>query len=170
MVIKVSALGFKGPHVAYACGQPLGRSMEPRAQHRLATEARAARATATVGSTCCAPAQQVMPSEATVSQAASRIAAWHSESCSSRSSSSSADKPVTTSGGKKAATKPKATPALDAYRASRSRAAPRYSRTLGLNEHARVRALKEEERKLLDEVDAISRTQQRQRARRKVPM
>ncbi len=165
MVIEVNALGWKGPHVAYACGQPIGRSLSPRTQHHLAAQAKAARNTASMAYSARTAArdarQQSVPSETAFAHAGPLLAAWQ------EGSQSSSGNRTQTTREKKDVQTPKATPALDAYKASQSRDVPRY---ISSAEHARIRALKEEEKQLVEEIRAIDRSQQRRQARHKLPV
>lgn len=162
MAIEVSSLGWKGPHVAYACGQPLGRSMDPRQQHRLAAEAKkAAHAVVSMapGGGAKENAQRRNgPSGNAVANATDIVAVWQKDA---RGNSESDAEGSRSDRKKKTAPKPKkATPALDAYRASQSREVPRYSgRSLS--------SLRREERQILQELAAIHNEQ---RERRKVPI
>ena len=175
-MVGATTLGSKGPHVAYACGQPLGRSMDPRTQHRMAAEAREARESAKLSMAAgprrglsLASTNRAMtldgqqrrhePSDKAVATAAAMASVWH------RESSSSSDEPKKGSGKKKsAAPKPKATPALDAYRASKARETPRYrGGGSAPTEHARVRALKLEEHALVQELSSLAEKSSRRR-------
>eukprot|EP01043_Picozoa_sp_COSAG02_P064867 COSAG02_NODE_9617_length_2159_cov_2.394660_1_plen_169_part_00 len=168
MVIEVNTLGWKGPHVAYACGQPIGRSLNPRTQHRLATEAKEARCVASMAHSTRTSAQDArqrsVPSKTAFAHAGTLLAAWQDDN----GSSSSNPARVTTE--QQPAQTPKATPALDAYKASQSRVVPRYTKNRCSAEHARIRALKQEEKQLVEEIRAIDRSEQKRHARRRVPV
>jgi hypothetical protein len=171
MVIEVNTLGWKGPHVAYACGQPIGRTLNPRTQHRLAAEAKKARSVSMAYCTRTSARdshQRDVPSATTLTHATNLLAAWQDGS--GRSSSTDGGNPARAARGKKAAPKPKSTPALDAYKASQSRDVPRYSKVAATAEHARVRALKQEEKQLIEEIREIDRSRQERQARRKLPL
>jgi hypothetical protein len=182
MAVAASAFGSKGPHVAHACGQPLGRSMDPRQQRRLAAESAQARAdfnatqtrgglSASLASTNRQPvSERRAPFRTTAGNASSVLEEWHRGSRGSGGSGNGGNengerkKSGLFGGRDKTPPKPKSTPALDAYRASNDRARPRYStQPTGGAEAARLQALRAEEKTIVTELSAMAKKETRRK-------